>query len=417
MRCCSADKQRTEANRALRGAGTLALAAVVAAAAGWLTLVVVARTQGPGEYADFSVVWSIYFGVAGVLIGLQQETTRSLVAVRREPARIGIVAAGAGTTLAVAVVSLLVVGLTLALGAASIHDVLSVAGPALLAIPLLAAAMMVNGALAADGRWNLLAGLTLGDQFVRFGAVILVVQVAPGDMAYGVALVAGLVCFVPFIAVGWSRLPAIPGTRSGFVGRSVAAMVSSGCANVLVVGLPALITATGDSSDHARGVLFAALLLTRTPVLLLANSVRPVVVRVFVTNRGRLREWASRAAPVVVLGTSVAVAVGWALGPWLLQALFGSDFEVSGALMACLVLGAVLILIQTWTGVALAAIDRDVASTLGWVVAVVVALGCLLLPWGLEERTVTALLAGPSLGVVVHLGVLRRSPGGAHREV
>jgi len=405
----------TETRQALRGAGILALAGVVAAGAGWLTLVVVARTRGPSEYADFSVVWSVYFGIAGVLIGLQQETTRSLVAARREPRRIGLVGAGAWTTLTVVLAALLVGATALALGGVNVADVSMVAGPALLAIPLLAAAVMVNGALAADGRWNVLAGLALGDQFVRFGLVIVVVQVAPSEVAYGAAMVAGLICFIPFIAIGWSRRPAIAGTRSGFVGRSAAAMVSSGCANVLVVGLPALITATGEASDRAHGVLFAAILLTRTPVLLLANSVRPVVVRVFVANRSSLRAWAWRVAPVVVLATTVAVAIGWALGPWLLRLLFGSDFRVSGELMACLVLAAVLILLQTWTGVALAAIDRDVASTVGWLVAVVIAVGCLLLPVGLEERTASALLAGPGVGMAIHLAVLRMSPGEARR--
>ena len=404
----------TGTREALRGAGTLALAAFVAAGLGWLTLVVVARALGPGEYADFSVVWSVYFGVAGILIGLQQETTRSLVAARREPARIGLVGAGAWTTLTVVLAALLVAAIGLALGV-TVKDVGNTAGPALLAIPVLAAAMMVNGALAADGRWNALAWLALGDQVVRFGAVILVVQLAPGDVAFGAALVAGLVCFVPFIAIGWSRLPKIAGTRPGFVGRSAAAMVSSGCANVLVVGLPALITATGDGSDRARGVLFAAILLTRTPVLLLANSVRPVVVRVFVANRSQLRAWAWRVAPSVVVATAVAAGVGWALGPWVLRLLFGSDFRVSGPVMAGLVLAAVLILLQTWTGVALAAIDRDLASTVGWLVAVVIAVGCLLLPLALEERTLSALLAGPGAGIAIHLAVLRRSPGDVRR--
>ena len=190
-------------------------------------------------------------------------------------------------------------------------------------------------------------------------------------------------------------------------------MVSSGCANLLVVGLPALITATGDASDRARGVLFAAILLTRTPVLLLANAVRPVVVRVFVENRNRLGVWAWRVAPLVVTASVVASAIGWIAGPWALRILFGDDFQVSGALMAGLVLAAVLILLQTWTGVALAAVNRDGASTVGWLVAVITAVGCLLLPLGLEARTVVALLAGPGVGMALHLVVLRRVPSPA----
>lgn len=400
----------TETRQALRGAGILALTGVVTAAAGWLTLVVVARSRGPGEYADFSVVWSVYFGIAGVLMGLQQETTRSLVSARREPRRVGLVRAGAWTTVAVVVAALLLGATGLVLGRANLDDIGTSAGPALLAVPLLAAAMVVNGALAAERRWNLLAGLTLGDQLVRFGLVLLVVHVAPGQVAYGAAMVGGLICFVPFIAIGWARRPAIAGTCPGFVSRSVAAMVSSGCANVLVVGLPALITATGDASDQARGVLFAAILLTRTPVLLLAHSVRPVVVRVFVAHRSQLRASARRAAPFVVLAGAVATTIGWALGPWLLRLLFGPEFRVSGLLMAGLVLAAVVILLQTWTGVALAAIDRDVASTVGWLVAVAIAVGCLLLPMNLEQRTVLALLAGPGVGIAVHLAVLRTAP-------
>ena len=403
----------TDTRDALRGAGTLAFAGVLAAGLGWLTLVVVARARGPAEYADFSVVWAVYFAVAGVLIGLQQEATRSLVASHREPPGTTLVRAGAWSTLLVALTAALVLVAAPVLGLMDLEDIGSVAGPALLAIPLLAAAMMVNGALAADGRWRALAALALGDQAVRLAAVVLAIAVAPGNVAYGVALVAGLCCFLPFIVVGWRRSLSIPGTGVGFLGRSAAAMVSSGCANLLVVGLPALITATGDASDRARGVLFAAILLTRTPVLLLANAVRPVVVRVFVENRNRLGVWAWRVAPLVVTASVVASAIGWIAGPWALRILFGDDFQVSGALMAGLVLAAVLILLQTWTGVALAAVNRDGASTVGWLVAVITAVGCLLLPLGLEARTVVALLAGPGVGMALHLVVLRRVPSPA----
>jgi O-antigen/teichoic acid export membrane protein len=399
----------TETRDVVRGAGTLAIAGVAAAVLGWATLVVVARTQGPGEYADFSVIWSVYFGVAGILIGLQQETTRSLVASREGSRGVGLVGAGAWATLVVLVAALAMVAVAPVAGSVGADDVVSSAGPAIIAIPLLAAAMMVNGGLAADSRWGALAGLALGDQFVRLVAVVLVVAVAPGEVAYGAALVAGLACYFPFIVVGWRRAPVITGTRAGFVGRSGAAMVSSGCANLLVVGLPALITVTGGGSDRARGVLFAAILLTRTPVLLLANAVRPVVVRVFVIHRSRLREWARRIAPLTVAATAGAALLGWALGPWALRLLFGPDFEVSRGLIAGLVVAAVLILLQTWTGVALAAIDRDGASTAGWLVAVVLAIGCLLLPLGLEERTLVALLVGPGVGLALHLGVLGRS--------
>jgi hypothetical protein len=50
------------------------------------------------------------------------------------------------------------------------------------------------------------------------------------------------------------------------------------------------------------------------------------------------------------------------------------------------------------------------AYSAGWIGATLASMLLLLLPVGLETRTVVALLCGPMVGIAVHLGALARRP-------
>ncbi|SUA02692.1 membrane protein [Mycolicibacterium fortuitum] len=62
----------------------------------------------------------------------------------------------------------------------------------------------------------------------------------------------------------------------------------------------------------------------------------------------------------------------------------------------------------TLTGAATVAAALHRAYAAGWIIATVAAVGLLLLPLGLEERTIVALLCGPLVGIAVHLVALAK---------
>jgi O-antigen/teichoic acid export membrane protein len=128
----------------------------------------------------------------------------------------------------------------------------------------------------------------------------------------------------------------------------------------------------------------------------------------FVDQRAhRLRSLIAPAALVTGIGLLGVLAAG-AVGPWLLRAAFGAEYRADGALLAWLTGAAVAIALLTLTGAATVAAALHRAYSVGWVSATVASALLLLLPLPLEERTVVALMCGPLIGMVVHLGALAR---------
>jgi hypothetical protein len=87
---------------------------------------------------------------------------------------------------------------------------------------------------------------------------------------------------------------------------------------------------------------------------------------------------------------------------------FGEEYRAGGALLAWLTTAAIAIALLTLTGAATVAAALHRAYAAGWICATVAAMLLLLLPVGLESRTVIALLCGPMTGIAVHLAALAR---------
>src|SRR6188474_3714179 len=54
------------------GIAPLTMSTVVAAALGWATLLLVARSTDQSAYSSFAILWGIFYGFAGICAGLQQ---------------------------------------------------------------------------------------------------------------------------------------------------------------------------------------------------------------------------------------------------------------------------------------------------------------------------------------------------------
>jgi O-antigen/teichoic acid export membrane protein len=198
--------------------------------------------------------------------------------------------------------------------------------------------------------------------------------------------------------------PELPGTVRQFVAGAAGLMVANACAAALATGIPFLVqlTARGELPDSA-GVVFAALIATRTPLLLPINGYQLLLIRYLTTHRQHLVAALPKLAILAVSATAVAVAAAYVAGPAVLRLVFGSDFEIAHRTMAGLACGGAALAALTFTGAMTIAASRQLLCAAGWVAATLVTASVLAFDAPFEARIVAAVIVGPVCGCAVHL--------------
>jgi len=200
-----------------------------------------------------------------------------------------------------------------------------------------------------------------------------------------------------------------PGTTVTFLRGASHSIAAAGASAILIMGFPVLLKATSADLGAAGGVVILAVTLTRAPLLVPLTAMQGNLIAHFVDQRdARLRALVMPSLVVAGLGL-VAVLIAGLAGPWLLQFAFGPDYLAGGALLAWFTAAAIAIALLTLTGAATVAAAMHRAYAAGWISATVASMLLLLLPVGLETRTVIALLCGPMVGIAVHLAALARA--------
>ncbi|GIG36087.1 hypothetical protein [Cellulomonas pakistanensis] len=401
--------------------GGVGLASLVAAAAGYLVLLVAARVLTPAQNADFLAFWGLLFFFFGVLGGLQNETTRAVHVALATPGDIparGPRALRAGLLVGAALALALVVTAPL-WGRA-------VLGPepwllvAVVAFSVLAFAghAAVAGSLAGGGAWPAYARLVGTESVVRLALTGAAAAVGLGTA--GLAAGAGLAAAT---WLGFSAAPAVRAARSrrvgvpgrAFAGATVQAMAGTAASAALVVGFPVLLRVTTPADVYALAApLLMAVTLTRAPLLIPLNAYQGVAITHFLAHRDRGARPLLQVSAVVLAVGAVGAGAAALVGPWLMVVVLGPDYRVPGAVLAGLTASACALALLTLTGAAVLALGRHRAYAAGWLVATAVSAAVLLAPWSLEARAVASLAAGPLVGVVVHAVAVRRSTAG-HR--
>jgi len=405
----------------------LTLATLFAAASGYLVMLIAGRALGPADYPLFATYWGAFFALGGVANGLMQETTRAVRSAAHPPLgpdtmqpdtvppvrgpRVRLLPAGLalGLVLAAAVAASAPAWPSLGL------PTFSGLGVAIMAVGILGFALQAAtaGALSGTERWGTYAVLLTVDAALR----LLVAGVAWGlgdaGLGFAVATVAGTATWALLVALS-------PGTRAALasaldVGRARfwqhtgTAMLASAGTSVLVTGFPVFVTATVRESDPAPlvGAVILAITLTRAPLLVPLTSFQSAIIVHFVQRRARgARALVPPLALVTVVGL-VGAAAAWAVGPWLIRVLFGARFELPGAVLAALTAASVGTAALMVTGNAALAFERHLLYNLGWWAAVLAALGLLVaIPGDLDVRAAVALVAGPGIGVALHVAGL-----------
>lgn len=391
-------------------------ASLVSAAVGYVVLLLAARILDQESNAVFLTFWSFLFLLFGILGGIQTESTRASNQGRLTPPaasnpRMGYVAlsVGAGTAVLLALSSPwwgppifgtysgLITVVCLAAAAYSGHAVLM-------------------GSLAGQRRWGTYSNLILSESLLRLAGVGLVVLMGSSVLGLAWGAAAGSAAWLFFVLFSGSGRQAF--VRRADIGlaayyKTIGYACLAGAANAaLVVGYPILLRiSTPDDEYLTSAALLMALSLTRAPLLIPLNAYQGVAITHFVSRRTRgLRA----ILPIlgVVLGVSVLGAViAWLVGPFLMQALLGPAYEMSGLVLAALTFDAGLLGLLTITGALAIAAGQHRAYSAGWLTATAVSFCLLWLPLDIQGKAVLSLAAGPLTGILLHSFFIARSVG------
>ncbi|MEV0672898.1 hypothetical protein [Mycobacterium sp. NPDC050441] len=390
------------------------LATAISALCGYAVLYLAARDLEPAGFSVFSVFWGAFGLVTGAANGLLQEATREVRSARHRNL------SGAPTTHPmriaglVGIVAAIVIALSSPLWSTHVFAESRALSVVLLSVGLAGFCLHATllGMLAGVNRWTEYGALMVTDAGIRVAVAAATFVLGWGLAGFLWATVAGAVAWlIMLIAAPAARLAAgllTAGSPATFLRGAAHSIAAAGASAILVMGFPVLLKATSGDLGAAGGVVILAVTLTRAPLLVPLTAMQGNLIAHFVDQRDkRLRALLAPAAAVAALG-AVGVAAAGFLGPWLLRVGFGDEYRAGGALLAWLTAAAVAIAMLTLTGAATVAAALHRAYALGWIIATVAAVALLLLPVGLETRTVIALLCGPLVGIAVHLGALAK---------
>ncbi|MFT4125889.1 MAG: polysaccharide biosynthesis protein [Gordonia sp. (in: high G+C Gram-positive bacteria)] len=395
--------------------GRVGAATVLAAASGYLVLLLAARALGPGGYAVFAVFWAAYGLVTGAQNGQLQETARAIRAAADParlpapvPARPWRVNAAIGGGLAV------LIAITAPLWSAAVFDAHRRLSVVLLACGVGSFALYahLSGVLSGRCAWTSFANLLTVDALIRLAGAVLAAGLGWGLTAFLVITVAGSVSPALLMAVS-ARVRSVVGlpadvTTRTFTAQTLTAMAAAAASAVVVMGFPVLIGLTQRAADNPAeiGAIILAVTLTRAPLLVPLNSFQGVLISRFVAAQDRL---AASVLPPLAAVTAVGVAgagLAWLIGPWLIATIFGADYRLGGLTLALFTLGATALALLTITGAATLAAGAHRWFAAGWWSATLASVLLLLVPIDVADRVALALICGPIAGTICH--ALRR---------
>lgn len=388
-------------------------ATVLTALCGYAVLYLAARDLEPAGFSVFGVFWGAFGLVTGAANGLLQEATREVratgyvevVGPRTHPMRVAAM---------VGVVAAAVIFGSSPLWSGHVFVESQWLSVALLSVGLAGFCLHATllGMLAGVGRWTQYGALMVTDAGIRVAVAATTFVIGWGLVGYLWATVAGALAWLIMLLTSPSTRAAAalmtPGGTATFLRGAAHSIAAAGASAILVMGFPVLLKATSGDLGAAGGVVILAVTLTRAPLLVPLTAMQGNLIAHFVDQRThRLRALVTPVVVVVALG-AVGVAAAGIFGPWLLRVAFGEEYRAGGGLLAWLTTAAIAIALLTLTGAAAVAAALHRAYAAGWISATVASMLLLLLPLGLETRTVIALLCGPMVGIAVHLGALAR---------
>lgn len=392
---------------------------IISAGTTFLVTWLAARSLTIEDNKDFLVFWSLTSLVFATLLGVQQESARLIGSHHLSKGNSAsvphqrtynplVVATWVGLTCALIFAALTPVWLGTVLPAGDWRTVLLIT----LVTAVYACHVYCIGAMAGTRSWTEYALLISTGGIFCFLCTLLVSVVGGGLLAFQLSFLATAFLWLIFVAFSPRVRSA---TRLRLVGRPGAAyrsmLLAVGTAVAMAAmstGFPIFLEATSSKAETESDALLAAIILgisiTRAPIMMPLQAFQGVAVSYFLAHAQR--PTAALLKPVGALLALGAVGAGAAylLGPWLFDEIYEKYAgQLDGAFLAALTFAAALLAVTTLSGTAALAMGAHRIYLAGWVVTVVVAFGCLLLPLDLETKTIVALMASPVIGAAAHL--------------
>ena len=370
-------------------------------------LALIARNSTPADYSYFGAFWSLALIVGfGAFLPIEQALARALQDPGGRRAALRSAALLAGGIAAAQLVLLAAVSPLLWPAIGGRPATLVALGVLCL---VSAAQFVVRGVLVGLGRLRMHGLVLLGDSALRVLLASVVALVGSPDSAtFAWTLVA---------AIALAHVPLLPGLarQAGTgdtgalhpLGAAVAPLLLGAlCAQLLLNGIPVLVSAVASAAEQGRaGQFLAAFTLARIPLFVLVplqSAIIPALTALATAGppAALARMLGRTAAAILALGAA-GVAGALALGPELVQLVFGAQYRLPAADLALMVagVGAHVGLVLVTQALIATSRQRDVA--LSWLAALAVAGTVFAVVPDLLLRAELAFLAGSATGWVV----------------
>jgi O-antigen/teichoic acid export membrane protein len=392
------------------GTGHMIVGTFVAALAAYLFQLVVGRSLGPTDFAPITVLWTIQFlAFTTVFLPIEQLTIRRLNAAD--------VAAAPWRPFAVAIGITTVVGVGFAAVARErlLDGEWAFVGITAVLIVAYGVFAMGRGILAGRRRFREYGLTTLAESVVRLLLAVVLILAGVGVVGISWTLVAGalvIYAWAPFRSERGS--PHGAAVEIGTAGALTTFVVATAAAQTLVAAGPLVVGGLGGSAADIS-VFFETFLLFRAPLTvaysLVARVLPPFTRMVESGNLATLRRWTVRLGSGAAVTAVAAFAVGYEIGPQLVEIFLGAEFRPEPVVAAFAVSGVVLATVALFTQQILIAMRATTALAWVWLGGVCTAVVTIAAMGGTPNARVGAgFLAGEaiaSLGLVI--AVLLRS--------
>lgn len=408
--------QRDHSKSVAWGAFPIIIATGIGGGAGYLLTVFAGVRLGAELYGTFAVFWSGLYLVVSALGGVQQEVARAVSPVPHSvtaQSRPVVRNFGVAASMVMAVVVFVCFGLA--------AEVLFPVGGMAMIVPLAVgvaasvAVVVMSGVLYGLNLWRAIASMIIIEAVLRLilTGTLLFFTTDLTVLAWAVVAPFALTPLLMWLFVRGNvigRFSTDVG-MSGLTWNAARTVAGAAATGVLVSGFPFILGATSHG-DQATGVaaLMFSINLARAPIVIVVLSLQSYLVILFQGKpSARL---VIRLLGLLAGATVLASALAWVLGPGLLETFFGSDFVVSGPVLAAIVGSGGAVGSLCVTGPAVLARSNHAGYSAGWLFAAAATLALLLLPIPLELRVSLSLWAGPLCGLAVHFWVLLHGKSG-----
>lgn len=393
---------------------------IVSAGTTFLVTWLAARSLTVEDNKDFLVFWSLTSLVFATLLGVQQESARLIGSARLGQQKKSnyapeertynplVVAAWVGITCAVIFAALTPIWLGTVLPAGDWRTVLLIT----LVTAVYACQVYCIGAMAGIRAWIKYALFISVSSIFCFLGALLASLLEASLLAFQVSFLAMAFPWIIFMILSpqvreITRLR-IAGHPGAAYQRMLMAVGTALAIAAISTGFPVFLKASSFSEGESNSALIAAIILgisiTRTPIMMPLQAFQGVAVSYFLAHAHR--PTAALLKPVgalLILGV-VGAGAAYLFGPWIFDEIYEKYAgQLDGTFLAALTFAAALLAVTTLSGTAVLAMGAHRIYLAGWVLTVLVAFGCLLLPLGLEAKTIVALVVSPVIGAVTHL--------------